>query len=98
MGKITQKDIDALPESEKKKVDNAKKEVIKTLPTPDTNPVDGDKLIKATQPKKCKDGVDIEELKKDLGDLGNWLADVDEDLKEVSDLVDRLAKRMGLHE
>ena len=56
------------------------------------------KLIKATQPKKCKDGVDIEELKKDLGDLGNWLADVDEDLKEVSDLVDRLAKRMGLHE
>jgi|TARA_R110002050_G_scaffold59643_4_gene133090 hypothetical protein len=70
----------------------------KPLPTPDTNPVDGDKLIKATQPKKCKDGVDIEELKKDLGDLGNWLADVDEDLKEVSDLVDRLAKRMGLHE
>lgn len=70
----------------------------KPLPTPDTNPVDGDKLIKATKPKKCKDGVDIEELKKDLGDLGNWLADVDEDLKEVSDLVDRLAKRMGLHE
>ena len=41
MGKITQKDIDALPESEKKKVDNAKKEVAKGVRI--------DELVKRTE-------------------------------------------------
>ena len=77
------------------------------LPTPDTNPVDGDKLIKETKPKKekckkncececCKENVDIKKLKKDLDKIGNWIADVDEDLKSLEELVNRLAKRMGI--
>ena len=74
------------------------------LPTPDTNPVDGDKLIEETKPKvskKVKEDakvIAIEELSEDLEKLGQWIADVDEDLKEVSDLVERLAKRLGLYE
>ena len=51
---------------------------------------------KEEKPKKVKETVDIKKLKKDLDKLGNWIADVDEDLKTVTDLVDRLAKRMGL--
>ena len=90
MGKITQKDIDALPESEKKKVNNAKEKVMKTMP----------KKVKKTEekPKKVKEEVDINQLREDLDKLGDWIADVDEDLKEVTDLVNRIAKRMGLHE
>ena len=51
--------------------------------------------------KKIKDDakvIAIQQLSKDLDKLGNWIADVDEDLKEVTDLVNRIAKRMGLHE
>jgi len=86
MGKITQKDIDKLPKSEKKKIDKAKKEIAKTMPKVSKKVKDDAKVIA------------IEQLSKDLDKLGNWIADVDDDLKEVSDLVDRLAKRMGLYE
>ena len=86
MGKITQKDIDKLPKSEKKKIDKAKKEIAKTMPKVSKKVKDDAKIIA------------IEELSKDLEKLGQWVADIDEDLKQVSDLVDRLAKRMGLHE
>ena len=51
--------------------------------------------------KKIKDDakvIAIQQLSKDLDKLGNWIADVYEDLKEVTDLVNRIAKRMGLHE
>jgi len=51
--------------------------------------------------KKVKEDAEviaIKELSKDLDRLGNWLADVDEDLKQLSDLVERIAKRMGLYE
>tara|TARA_Y100001938_G_scaffold147521_1_gene228889 strand:+ start:1335 stop:1589 length:255 start_codon:yes stop_codon:yes gene_type:complete len=78
----------------------------KPLPTPDTNPVDGDKLIEETKPKKVKkteekpkkvkEEIDIKQLKKDLDKIGSWVADVDDDLKQLEDLVDRIAKRMGL--
>jgi len=78
MGKITQKDIDKLPETEKKKVEKAKKEVAKTMP------------------KKVKEEIDIKQLEKDLDKIGSWVAGIDADLKELEDLVDRIAKRMGL--
>ena len=91
MGKVTQKDIDALPESEKKKVDNAKEKVMKTMP----------KKVKETKeiPKKVKeDAVEIciNKLSKDLDKLGNWIGNIDADLKSLEDLVDRIAKRMGM--
>ena len=66
MGKITEKEIDTLPESEKKKVDKAKEE------------------------------IDVAKLREDLDTIGGWIADVDDDLSELSDLVNRIAKRMGL--
>ena len=79
----------------------------KPLPTPDTNPVDGDKLIKATKPKKVKkteekpkeikdSSLDIKKIRKDLDNLGNWVADIDDDLSELTNLVERMAARMGL--
>ena len=52
-------------------------------------------------PKKIKKDAEviaIGELSEDLDKLGNWRADVDEDLKQVSDLVQRIAKRMGMDE
>ena len=90
MGKITQKDIDALPESEKKKVNNAKEKVMKTMP----------KKVKKTEekPKKVKEEVDINQLREDLDKLGDWIADVDDDLRTVENLISRIAKSMGLHE
>jgi len=86
MGKVTQKDIDKLPKSEKKKIDKAKKEIAKTMPKVSKKVKDDAKVIA------------IEQLSKDLDKLGNWIADVDDDLKEVPDLVDRIAKRMGMNE
>ena len=95
--------------------------VKKKLPTPDTNPVDGDKLIKATKPKTFKESihpiptkpkkvkktkekpkkvksksVDINKLKKDLDNLGTWVADMDDDFMEIRKMVERLADRLGL--
>jgi len=72
MGKITQKDIDKLPKSEKKKIDKAKKEIAKTMPK-----------------------VDLNELQFDLNTLGTWIADIDEELREISKLVLKMANRMG---
>ena len=88
MGEITQKDIDKLPETEKKKVEKAKKEVAKTMP----------KKVKKTEekPKKVKKDVDVVKLREDLDTIGGWIADIDDDLSELSNLVDRIAKRMGL--
>ena len=69
--------------------------VKKKLPTPDTNPVDGDKLIEATKPKN----LNIDELKnleKDIDQIGNWVADLQQDYERINELLTRLAKRMGL--
>ena len=77
------------------------------LPTPDTNPVDGDKLIKATQPKKVKkseekpkevkqEEVDVKKLREDLDILGGWVADIDDDFNEMQKMITRLANRLGL--
>jgi len=63
--------------------------------------VEKTKKTKPKVSKKVKDDakvIAIEQLSKDLDKLGNWIADVDDDLKEVSDLVDRIAKRMGMNE
>ena len=78
----------------------------KPLLTPDTNPIDGDKLIKKTKPKKVKkteekpkkvkEEVDIKKLREDLDKLGNWIADVDDELGQVIDLVNRMATRLGI--
>ena len=46
--------------------------------------------------KKVKEEIDINKLRKDLDKLGDWIADVDDDLKSLEDLVDRIAKRMGM--
>ena len=69
----------------------------KPLPTPDTNPVDGDKLIEATKPKvKCDDK--FKRLQEDIDKLGDWLVRVDQELTSLSTLTDRIANRMGLKE
>ena len=70
------------------------------LPTPDTNPVDGDKLIEATKPdKKVKKSEEcmlwLKDLESDLSILGTWVADIDEELREISKLVLKIANRMG---
>tara|TARA_R110002020_G_scaffold153139_4_gene332333 strand:- start:338 stop:577 length:240 start_codon:yes stop_codon:yes gene_type:complete len=46
--------------------------------------------------KNVSKKVDINKLKEDLDKLGDWIADVDDDLKSLEDLVDRIAKRMGM--
>jgi hypothetical protein len=51
---------------------------------------------KEEKPKKVKEEIDINKLRKDLDKLGDWIADVDDDLKSLEDLVDRIAKRMGM--
>ena len=76
------------------------------LPTPDTNPVDGDKLIEATKPKKVKEikekpkevksNDDLKALTEDVNTLGDWIGDIEDDLKELNILVVRIANRMGL--
>ena len=78
----------------------------KPLPTPDTNPVDGDALIEETKPKKVKktedkpkkvkEEIDLKKLRKDLDKLGDWIADVDDELGQVIDLVNRMATRLGM--
>ena len=61
------------------------------------------KKVKETKeiPKKIKKDAEviaIKELSKDLDKLGDWIADVDDDLKELTNLVERIAKRMGMNE
>tara|TARA_R100000234_G_scaffold104635_1_gene74502 strand:- start:1746 stop:1940 length:195 start_codon:yes stop_codon:yes gene_type:complete len=48
------------------------------------------------KPKKVKKEIDVAKLREDLDTIGGWIADVDDDLSELSDLVNRIAKRMGL--
>ena len=69
------------------------------LPTPDTNPVDGDELIKATKPKKecCKSLEErISKLEKDIDIVGNWIENVDNDLAETEKQLKRISVRLGL--
>ena len=68
----------------------------KPLPTLDKNPVDGDKLIEATKPKKVKCDDKFIKLQTDIDKVGDWLADIDDDLSELTNLVERMAARMGL--
>ena len=65
------------------------------LPTPDTNPIDGDKLIEVTKPKKVKSNDDLKALIEDVNTLGNWIGDIEDDLKELNALVIKIANRMG---
>ena len=55
----------------------------------------GQKFMEETleKVKILRKEIDIKKLKKDLDKLGNWIADVDEDLKTVADLVDRLSAK-----
>ena len=68
----------------------------KPLPTPDTNPVDGDKLIKATKPKKLTTEQRLSKVEKDLDIIGNWISNVDNDLAETEKQLKRIAVRLGL--
>ena len=74
--------------------------VKKKLPTPDTNPVDGDKLIKETKPKTTKKDLhecnNYKALEEDIDQIGNWVADLQQDYERINELLTRLAKRMGL--
>ena len=73
--------------------------VKKKLPTPDTNPVDGDKLIKATKPKKEKEELKEDSFKeisedmnfvfKELTYFNTWIAELETKLNKVS-------RRLGL--
>ena len=58
------------------------------------------KKVKKTEdkPKIVKEKIDINKMKKDLDKLGDWIADVDDDLFELNKLVERIAKRMGLND
>ena len=47
------------------------------------------------KPKKVKPEVDLDELQSDLDNIGNWVADIDEELREISKLVLKMANRMG---
>ena len=51
---------------------------------------------KEEKPKDIKFEVDIKQIREDLDKLGDWIADVDDDLKELTNLVERIAKRMGM--
>ena len=97
MGKVKKtfkESIHAIPEEKK------------PLPTPDTNPVDGDKLIEETKPKKVKkikekpkklkSSDNLETLIEDIDTLGDWTADIDDEVKRLSKLLSKIAKRMGL--
>ena len=76
------------------------------LPTPDTNPVDGDKLIEETKPKKkvakttskkeSEELIWLKDLQADVNKIGDWIADVDDELQGLSKLVIRMANRLGL--
>ena len=73
----------------------------KPLPTPDTNPVDGDELIKATKPKKTKKkekpapdplelvAEDMNYVFKELTMLTDWISELETRLNKV-------ARRLGL--
>ena len=70
--------------------------VKKKLPTPDKNPVDGDKLIESTKPRKVTVEELIIQLNKDIDAIGSWVVDLDKDLAEQEKLLTRIAERMGL--
>ena len=58
----------------------------KELPTPDTNPVDGDALIKETKPKKVKK---TEEKLKDIKS-NNVLVNTNTEIKGLKEDIDKL--------
>ena len=76
--------------------------VKKKLPTPDTNPIDGDKLIEETKPKKIKETeekpeiIRLSEIENDICTLGNWVADIEDELRVMNRLLIQIATRMGL--
>ena len=99
-GKVKTKDDKVVFENIDKEIEEAEK----SLPTPDTNPVDGDELIKATKPKKVKKTEEKpKEVKSsetnvedDLNKLGNWVADMDLQVREMDKLLTRIANRLGM--
>ena len=58
----------------------------KPLPTPDTNPIDGDELIKATKPKKVKK---TEEKLKDIKS-NNVLVNTNTEIKGLKEDIEKL--------
>ena len=99
-GKVKTKDDKVVFENIDKEIEEAEK----SLPTPDTNPVDGDELIKATKPKKVKKTEEKPKkvksnsttMEDDLNKLGDWISNLDQKVQDMEKLLHRLAKRMGL--
>ena len=107
MGTVKTKDDKVVFENIDKEIEEAEK----SLPTPDTNPVDGDELIKATKPKKVKKTEEKPKkvkptktsIEKDLDKLGDWVANqdalikvLDAKVEDMNKLLTRVATRMGL--
>lgn len=56
-----------------------------------------DKVQKNSKPDNLsKLNKELNDLNKDLDKLGDWVADIDEDLHELNLKLDKIAKRMGL--
>ena len=70
--------------------------VKKKLPTPDTNPVDGDKLIEETKPKKENFNLSKRELKRRIDYLDTKLTDLIDIVDQMSSDLNRVMNRMGL--
>ena len=107
MGTVKTKDDKVVFENIDKEIEEAEK----SLPTPDTTPVDGDELIKATKPKKVKKTEEKPKkvkptktsIEKDLDKLGDWVANqdalikvLDAKVEDMNKLLTRVATRMGL--
>ena len=74
MGKITQEDMDKLPKSEKKKINKAKEEVLKTMPEEGLPEKDPFKEI----------SEDVGFIFKELTYFSDWIAELETKLNKVA--------------
>tara|TARA_R100000458_G_C8251099_1_gene228015 strand:+ start:926 stop:1150 length:225 start_codon:yes stop_codon:yes gene_type:complete len=58
-------------------------------------PIPKSKVVEEVK-DKVKNETNIKKLREDLDKLGNWIADVDDELGQVIDLVNRMATRLGM--
>ena len=58
-------------------------------------PIPKSKVVEEVK-DKVKNETNIKKLREDLDKLGDWIADVDDELGQVVDLVNRMATRLGI--
>ena len=70
------------------------------LPTPDTNPVDGDKLIEETKPKKVKKEEPkpdpLQLISEDMNFVFKELTMLTDSISELETKLNKIARRLGL--